>query len=282
MTKQSTFWIVGVATLILIGAIIFVVLRTEQPNAGFTDATAVLTFIGGAAIAIERTIEVFWTALTGVLGAYWPLNAINRQVKTMEKDLDTALKPFHEKAQILDQLKKKGKFTQEQLATVGNEIDRMKTRFDELVKLTPDNQRMQLLAAAASQNIGYLHQKYRKFAPELDQALDTANAAINGLQDFLSTFKDNPGRRLISIFLGATIGLIVAGIFNLDVFQAVLGTPEGVDPFVIDLRVVATGLAIGLGSNPTHEVIKAIQVYKESRKGENIAKPNLPTFVPDK
>lgn len=280
MTKQTTFWIVAIASLILIGTIAFVALNTVEPNSGFRDATAVLTFIAGAAIAIERVIEVFWTALTGFLGAYWPLNAINRQIKTMEKDLDTALKPFHEKAQILDQLEKKGKLTQEQLASAGNEIDRMKARFDELVKLTPDNQRMQLLAAAASQNAAYLHQKYHKLAPDLDQALDTTNAAINGLQDFLSTFKDNPGRRLISIFFGATLGLIVAGVFNLDVFQAVLGAPERADPFLIDLRVIATGLAIGLGSNPTHEVIKAIQVYKESQKGENIAKPNLPPVLP--
>jgi len=279
MTKQTTFWILGVATAVLIGAIAFVVLRTITPNPGFRDATAVITFVGGAAIGIERVIEVFWTSLSGTLGAYWPLNAISRQVETMEKDLDTALKPFYEKTLILEQLKKKGKLTQEQLAMAEDEIDRMKARFDELIKLTPDNQRMQLIAAAASQNVAYLHQKYHRVAPQLNQALDTAHAAINGLQDFLATFKDNPGRRLISLFLGAVLGLIIAGIFNLDVFQAVLETPETSESLMLDLRVIFTGLTIGLGSNPTHEVIKAIQLYKESRKGENVARPNLPAPV---
>jgi hypothetical protein len=33
---------------------------------------------------------------------------------------------------------------------------------------------------------------------------------------------------------------------------------------------------IGLGSGPTHEVIRAIQEYKKNRKGENTAKPDLP------
>ena len=152
----------------------------------------------------------------------------------------------------------------------------MKARFDELMKLTEGNQRMQLLAAAASQNVTYLHKKYGEAVPDLEQALDTANAAINGLQDFLATFKDNPGRRLLSIYLGMVLGLGIAGVFGLDVFQAVLQTPGEPNNLLVDGRVILTGLMIGLGSNPTHEVIRSLQEYKEGRKGSNIAQPNLP------
>jgi hypothetical protein len=49
-----------------------------------------------------------------------------------------------------------------------------------------------------------------------------SGTALLPMQNFLSSFKDNQGRRLISIFLGAMLGLILAGVFGLDVFQAVL------------------------------------------------------------
>jgi hypothetical protein len=49
-----------------------------------------------------------------------------------------------------------------------------------------------------------------------------SGTALLPMQNFLSSFKDNQGRRLISIFLGAMLGLILVGVFGLDVFQAVL------------------------------------------------------------
>jgi hypothetical protein len=67
------------------------------------------------------------------------------------------------------------------------------------------------------------------------------------------------------------LGLILAGVFGLDVFQAVL---EGAKESQKKWQIIFTGLMIGLGSNPTHEVIRAIQEYKKSRKGENTALPN--------
>lgn len=150
-------------------------------------------------------------------------------------------------------------------------------RFDELVALTPDNQRVQLLAAAASQNVTYIYNRVEESSKQLEDALDTATATINGLQEFPASFKDNPGRRLISLYMGAAFGLAVAGIFSLDIFQAVLDTPPAeLDGALLDLRVIFTGLVIGLGSNPTHEVIGLIQEYKENRKGANVARPKLP------
>jgi hypothetical protein len=35
-------------------------------------------------------------------------------------------------------------------------------------------------------------------------------------------------------------------------------------------------MIIGLGSSPTHEIIRAVQEYKKNRKGENTAKPDQP------
>ena len=57
MTKQSTLLIVGIATLILIGMSSWVVVITQQPNPGFKDAAATITFITGAAVgSLSRVV----------------------------------------------------------------------------------------------------------------------------------------------------------------------------------------------------------------------------------
>ncbi len=281
MTRRTTIEIVVIASLVLAAACYWVVAVTQTTSPGFTDAARTVTFITGAAVGIERTIEVLWTILGGLLGTYWPLKTISKQVETMVDDLNNSLKPFQEKGAVLDfdKLVADKKLGPDDVAAAENEIQRMKERFDALLKLTPDNQRMQLLAASAAQNVSYLYKKYGDNLPKLEAAANTAMTAVNGLQDFLATFKDNPGRRLISIYAGAVIGLVVAGLFKLDIFQAVLQTPAGSPPIsqtALHLRVILTGLAIGLGSNPTHEIISAIQVFKEGQKGANIAQPDLP------
>jgi hypothetical protein len=148
----------------------------------------------------------------------------------------------------------------------------LKDRIAELRTMAPDNQRIQLVATSAAQYLNGLEKAYADKSPELHRALKTAQASVDGMQNFLVSFKDNPGRRLISLFLGAIMGVIVAGAFGLDVFKAVLG---GAGQSNMG-HILVTGVMVGLGSSPTHEVIRAIQEYKKSRKGENTAKPELP------
>jgi hypothetical protein len=276
MTKQTVLLIVGLASLVLAIAIAIAYVLADDTKSGFSNSMSAVAFISGAAVGIERTIEAMWTTLGGVLGGYWPLNLINKQVKVLTDELDTTLKPFHEDAIAkLAAAKNDVNLTTEQvkkLEDAPGDIARLKARFDELRKLAPGNQRVQLLAAAAAQNVSFIKAKYGEFMGELNNAANVANSAINGLQDFLATFKDNPGRRLISIYLGAILGLIVAGFFSLDVFKAA-GANTGPYP---KLSIILTGIVIGLGSGPTHEVIRVIQESKEGRKGANTKQPDLP------
>src|SRR5207244_2208268 len=106
-----------------------------------------------------------------------------------------------------------------------------------------------------------------------------AGVAVSGLTDFVATFKDNPGRRLYSVLLGVVIGVLVAAVFGLDLFAAIQSAPVAAgapavksgslfDPLP-SLGIAVTGLVMGLGSNPTHEVIRAIQEFKKAKKAEN-------------
>jgi hypothetical protein len=107
-------------------------------------------------------------------------------------------------------------------------------------------------------------------ARTIGTAVNLAQQGIQGVTDFVASFKDNPGRRLVSLYVAAFIGVIVAGFLRLDVFQAVLSAPpDGVADTTaataFQWGIVLTGLLMGLGSNPTHEVIRVLQEYKKSR-----------------
>jgi len=285
---KTVVWRVTSAGLAAVVAAIVVILlvaaRGDYPAHGqFADAAAALAFISGAAVGIERAIEAFWTMVGGIKGSYWPLKAIHDQVDDMVTNLDAAMENFHEvaaapfmktAAELTDPA---GKFKSvlDAQREIQSTITASKARIDALKNLAPDNQRVQLLAATASQSVNYISAQYGDAVPELAQAGRAVNAAISGLQDFLATFKDNPGRRLVSIYIGVTLGLAISGTFSLDVVNASLGNTSS-EPSV--LNVILTGILIGLGSNPTHEVIRAIQEFKKSQKGENVAKPDLPTL----
>jgi len=275
MTRNTTWMVLGAATLALAVIIFVVTMIVPASNVGFKDSTTALAFMSAAAIGIERIIETLWVGVGSLVGTYWPLNVIHNQVQTLVDELDTSLKPFHNfTTEKVAELQQTGNFTADQLKKLNAapaDIARFQKRFDELRNLAPSNQRVQLLSAAAAQNVKYLTEQYGDIITEFSAAAPIANATIDGLQNFLATFKDNPGRRLISIYIGAMLGLIVAGLFGLDIFQATLGTSQ--HPL---LSIIFTGMVIGLGSSPTHEVIRVIQEYKESRKGQNAKQPDLP------
>ena len=96
---------------------------------------------------------------------------------------------------------------------------------------------------------------------------EIAGTALSGLGDFLGTFKDNPGRRLLSIQIGLLAGLLVAAIGGLDVIAGVQnqGATATLAPATIG-GIIFTGLLMGLGSSPTHEVISSLQQYKQQSK----------------
>ena len=83
---------------------------------------------------------------------------------------------------------------------------------------------------------------------------------------------------MISIYLGSFLGMIIAGVVGMDVFQATLssetvGAAQATMQMTTQLfpyvGVAMTGLVIGLGSDPTHQVIQVLQEYKKARKAES-------------
>ena len=276
--KSGQPWaFIAVLTFLVLLAFALVSIFAGNSGAGSVNATAMLSMITACAIGIERVIEGFWTIIGMTKGAWWPLNLVDDEVNGLVNNLNTQLEPVYKQAyDAVEKIKATGEMTQAQLEKAKQEakkeIDDLRGRIEKLKQLAPDNQRVNLIAATAFQGISYLEKKY----PGYVTTANIANQAITGVSDFVATFKDNPGRRLISIYLGSLLGLIVAGAVGLDLFKATGLTLKSL-PFLPFTSVALTGLLIGLGSNPTHEVIRAIQEYKKSRKGDNDPAPSIAT-----
>jgi len=66
----------------------------------------------------------------------------------------------------------------------------------------------------------------------------------------------------MSMFIGSYLGLAAAWIFGLDVIQAAVGTG---DPSTLHWGLAATGVVIGLGSVPLHELIAGLEAFKAAQ-----------------
>ena len=111
----------------------------------------------------------------------------------------------------------------------------------------------------------YLHKDpFTRFG-DASAALSTS---ITGVTDFLASFKDNPGRRILSLELGIIGGLAVALFTGVDVFAGVANEGEPAANLVAASigGILFTGVLMGLGSSPTHEVIRVLQESKTARK----------------
>lgn len=236
---------------------------------GVTSSAAALTIITAGAVGIERVLEAFWTYMGLTQGSWWPLGPVREQLDGLISGLDNSFEPFYREAQSkMQNLRRASEWGQDRVDAAAKDLEEIKKHVDQLRKLPIDSQRVQLIADSASRSVEYFSRKY----PEIKEAADLASFGIEGVTNFVETFKDNPGRRLISLFAGAIAGLVIAGSIGLDMFQAVLQTSSTAQAPVMfpHVEVAITGLIMGLGANPTHEAIRLLQEIKNRRKTENV------------
>jgi hypothetical protein len=224
-----------------------------------------------------------WTTITSFLGEWWPLSIVRQQVDELTSGLDPIVSTFYRDAtKAVDLLAAQGKLTAAGLETAKAELAKQQQAIDgrlaELRRLAPDSQRAQLMAATVAQGVAVFDAKFSAFSDEAQRTVNVANQATQGVGDFLATFKENPGKRLISIWAGVLAGLAVSTALGLDLFQAVFA-PEATTGVTAAAAgriatpdpagIVVTGIVIGLGASPTHEIIRVLQEIKKARKTEN-------------
>jgi hypothetical protein len=288
--------IVGGIVIVLLA--IFVARFATPPNHGFTggdsgslggDAAAVLAMVSLVAVGIERLIEMLWSLIASFKNGWWPLPEIAKAVDDLVEDANQVARPAFEAAIAgLEGAKKAEKITQDEVDRLDAEIrnveaeaQRYVDQIKQISSLAKDNQRVQLVATTAFQAANRLDTAYGDVMPRVRQAFNDVSQVTTGVSDILAGFKENPAKKLISIMIGTFVGLIVAGFAGLDLFQAA-GLPLG--PTTADaikasafpyVGVMLTGLVVGLGANPTHEVVRLVSEAAKARRASNLARPNI-------
>lgn len=247
------FW-TSMGVLCLAAAAVFAWAWFEWQSKGqtVTGTTMILGLTATVAVGIERLIELFWTFVNQTNSAWWPMDVVEKRIAALQTELNTELSGLVAVA--------KAKCIQSE--GVADELD---TALTETLRLWQAAKTNQYLIAASSQTVAHMNwveSVAGKGAKDTDfkQVWAGAKGALKALNGFVGSFTDNPARRVISMFIGMFVGLLVAGIVGIDGVDAALGRGPAA------WGVIATGLLVGLGSSPTHEVITALQEYKTSKQ----------------
>jgi hypothetical protein len=255
--KTQGGWIVLAA--IVLGLVLIVVLfalpiskgRPWQGTFLIIDASAALAIITGGAVAIERILEIGWTIVDLTKGSDWPSGP---EVKKINEYVVWIIKRVDDFATT----EPKWQGITEQAQTM---IGKLQDTAAKLATVT-SNDDLSSAAALVDRQITELKARFPELSNQqgLNQMVNEVSMATNDLKSYLDTFSDNPTRKVISLFAGSIIGMVAAYLLWLNIYQAAIGGSTTAPSYWVPI----TGLVIGLGSNPTHEVIQAIKQYKSS------------------
>lgn len=268
--------VAGVGALVIAIAVVFI--TAESGGASFASNAAAITFIGAVALGIERVLEIGWTLVgqSKRLGGWWPLNRVSDAAVEFEAAAEQLLDPLGELEERLlaaleglDQSDAATAQLQGYLDRVHAVRPQVVSTFNRARELAPGSARVSLVSTAAAQAVNLVGQT----TDNADAALADIRRRINGAQggmntalDVIDAYRDNPARRLASLLIGSILGLLVAGMSQLNLFVATLSDDGALDgPLGGALGVVITGIVLGFGASPTHEIVKGLQRYKEGK-----------------
>lgn len=284
----------GLFVLVAVVALIAVFVAPES-NEGFRDGAAVIAFVTAAAVAIERIVEGVWTIVGSnrSLGGWWPFKTVRDNILDFEDKANAMLdEPLEHAIQVLqDAVDAHGTATtlvkdiNLELAGFRQSANSLRGKVGNAqTTLAPGSPRFQLVSEAVDDGVAIANRavaraaQLNKDAGSVLERLAPAADACDMVSDYITSFDDNPARKLTSLALGATLGIALAGFLGLNLFLAILGDTSSWSAG--EAGILLTGLVIGLGSNPTHEVIKALERRKKPAGGETTRAPNAAP-VPD-
>ena len=263
-------------------AVIAYLIRPSESNAGFKDAASVLAFVSLAAVTIERIIEGVFALLAGPLGEWWPFALAKNEFDRFEAQTNGLLKDVVQKTiDELEAAKAAGNKTQDEIERIDGVIAkvtadqaRLAERYTEVTKkLAPGSARLGRVSeinTEITKKLSAVHAAEGRYVTQAQGLITAATETADRASLILSSLKDNPARRIASLVLGTSLGMVVAGAVGMNLFAATLVTAAGDKsslPSIVagSAGILLTGIIIGLGSAPTHEVIKSLQADRDGR-----------------
>ena len=285
MTRQVVaFWVVLIVAFVGCGAIAYAV--APASNQSFADAAAVLAFASLLAIGIERVVEFGWLIVDAAkgYGGYFPLNVLMQQFRVVDAQTDALMgEVFTNTKKVLTDAIDVGKQAGESVKEIESKVrqlDRQRAnyvaRLTEVRKLAPGSGRLATTTDIVEQLSSSMHDAMVGIGKADDAVADAivaTRAAAKTALEVITAVGDNPSRRIASLLVSSGLGILVAGFVGVNLFKAVLEQSQGSAEAVLfgKMGVVVTGLVLGLGSGPTHELVKGLQRYKDSRGRTAIA-----------
>jgi hypothetical protein len=285
MDRQVTgFWVVAATVVVACTIVAYAI--APASNQSFADAAAVITFASLLAVGIERVVELGWLVIdaAGRFGGYFPLNVLMKQFEEVDRQTDTLL------GRVFDDTRKALQNAIEVGGRTGAEIDSIKariaeldaqratltTRLSQIRTLSPGSGRLGATAAIADQISASMHQALGTLGAAgaaTRLSVVTVRSSAQTALEVIGALGDNPSRRIASLLFSSALGMLVAGMVGVNLFEGILQQSQGPAEAILfgKLGVVVTGVVVGLGSGPTHEVIKGLQRYKDSRGRTAIA-----------
>lgn len=279
--------------LLFLGAAVLAFFIAPDSNEGFVTGAAALTFITAAAVGIERAIEAFWAfiGMRSGFGGWWPLREVRDSIQEYERKADELLTgPLASAVDLLEEAAERARGAGKVITDVELELAAFKDKSARLTEkvnlartnLAPGSPRFEVVAEAVQDGISTARRAAERAAEltgivsgEIIRAAEDGAASCDRIAAFITSFNDNPARKLASLSIGATLGLLIAGCMGLNLFVAVLAPPANANAdagavagfLSYEWGILLTGIIIGFGANPTHEVIKALERRKNASGG---------------
>ena len=258
--------IIGV---IVVGALALLVGFLGHPDQTTTSAAAagVLILVPALAVGVERVLELFWSLVDQLASSpFWPLNAPARELQDLAISLNPILQPvLNQAATVVAGWSQDTDEAQAKLRAAQGAVDSLKQAADAVANTPSSTTGLQTVSTALDSVDKMIDD------PRVSGAVAAATVGIQGLSASIGSLLDNPGRRVMSLVLGSIIGLVMVWWLGLDVIHAALNAPPTQHTTLANLHtlqwgMVATGLVIGLGASPAHDLISAILAYKQSQQ----------------
>ena len=226
-------------------------------------AASILALAAALAVGVERTLEVMWTVVDQVANnPRFPFSSQAESLEDFANRVRDITKPALDQARrAADELKRRGGAAPADLAVLDRQIADLLANVQ--AKLDAKDPKV----AGGLQSLQTALDEMARNLAGTDAAavVGAATAGLDALDNYLTSISTdlNPGRRIMSLFLGSYLGVAAASIFGIDVIHAALGTHDS--PGQVHWALAVTGVVIGFGSVPLHELISAVQAFRNAQ-----------------
>jgi hypothetical protein len=259
----SVVVIVGLAVVGALGALV-VIYGKPVSTSNAQTAAGTLALVTALAVAIERLLEGFWTLADVMLpNPSLPFKKDAQLVSDLATQVSVYVKAPLD--QLNDSLKATDATAKQLLLQrpwAQRQVDALQTEITNVFGAVKGGSASRSLTAI---QLGLSDLSNALEDNQIAAELKLGVLTLDTLSGWMDTLVSNPGRRIMSLFAGVALGLCGAWLFGLDLVHAALNVAPPTSGLAWGIAL--TGLAVGLGSNPTHELIKAIQSFKQYRQG---------------